>query len=99
MHENVGRVDQIVRFIVSPPLIAVGVRGLGRRRGSLIGPTAVLLFGEALLSSAVTRVCPLNRALGIDTRSERERARDRDAVCGVVHSQLTSAMKSADLPS
>jgi Inner membrane protein YgaP-like, transmembrane domain len=99
MHENVGRVDQIVRFIVGPALMAVGIGGLGRRRGSRIGPTAVLLFGESILSSAVTRVCPLNRALGIDTRSQQERARDHDAVCGVVHAPLTSATKSADLPS
>jgi hypothetical protein len=73
MRENVGHVDRIVRFILGPGLFALGVDRL--RRGNLIGVLGVAA-GTMVLESAITRVCPLNAVLHIDTRSMNERIRD-----------------------
>lgn len=75
MKENVGRVDQIGRFIVGPTLAAVGYARLGGKCGSLPGLIA-MMTGALLTETAITRVCPINRLLGLDTRTQRERDRD-----------------------
>jgi hypothetical protein len=66
MQENVGNVDRWVRVAVSGALILGGARAL-RAKGSVV-PGLVLAGGAILLETAVTRVCPVNAALRIDTR-------------------------------
>jgi len=75
MKENVGRIDRSIRFVIAPALAAFGYSKLGGRKGRLPG-LAAIVAGAALLDSAITRVCPMNRLLHIDTRTRRERARD-----------------------
>ncbi len=78
MKENVGRIDRGIRFVVGPALAAVGYSKLGGNEGRLAGLAAIVI-GSAILDSAITRVCPMNRLLHIDTRTRRERARDAAA--------------------
>lgn len=75
MKENVGRIDRIGRFIIAPAVMALGYTRLGGYAGDPRG-LATMIAGALLLDSAITRVCPVNALLGIDTRSERERERD-----------------------
>jgi uncharacterized membrane protein len=67
MKENVGTTDRVVRSVLGPALLVLGYRRLGARRGRLAG-LATMIAGTLVIESAVTRVCPLNAALGIDTR-------------------------------
>lgn len=73
MRENVGHTDRLVRSILGPVLIVRGLGQLlmGKRRG-VFG----IIAGTLVVESAVTRVCPLSAALGIDTRSTNERMSD-----------------------
>jgi len=66
MKENVGGADRVARAVAGPALM---VMGLTRLADGEIDPLGLLaLLGGALLAeTAVTRVCPLNEALGIDT--------------------------------
>jgi hypothetical protein len=73
MRENVGHIDRIVRAIIGPGLMALGAEALRRRR--MAGALGVAV-GAMVLESAITRVCPLNTALHLDTRSMTERIRD-----------------------
>lgn len=75
MRENVGRIDRVARAIIGPALTAIGYTRLGGAEGRLAG-LAAMFVGTALVDSAITRVCPLNGLLRIDTRSQRERERD-----------------------
>lgn len=67
MHENVGRIDRWLRFAVGGGLMLAGTRALSSR--STLTPALLLATGAVILDTAITRVCPLNGALGIDTRS------------------------------
>jgi hypothetical protein len=67
MKENVGSTDRAVRAVVGPALLALGYTRWGARQGRLAG-IAAMLAGLAVVESAITRTCPLNAALGIDTR-------------------------------
>lgn len=82
MKENVGRIDRGLRFVVGPALAAIGYAKLGGDEGRLPGLAAIVL-GTAILESAITRVCPVNRLLHIDTRTQRERVRDLEALVPV----------------
>lgn len=73
MKENVGLIDRIVRTVLGSGLLAVGASSL--REAPVVGVVAAVA-GALVLESAVTRVCPLNAALGIDTRSRKERLVD-----------------------
>ncbi len=81
MKENVGRIDRIGRFIIAPTLMALGYTRFGGHRGRPLG-LAAMIGATLILESAITRVCPFNRLLGLDTRSQRERARDLEALVG-----------------
>jgi uncharacterized membrane protein len=70
MKENVGNRDRWMRSIVGPAMLAIGYSVLRGRRGRLPG-LATMIGGALVAESAVTRVCPLNAALGIDTRERR----------------------------
>jgi hypothetical protein len=65
MQENVGGADRVFRAIAGPGLMVAGLTMLGARKGRVPGLTA--LVGGALLGeTAITKVCPLNAAIGID---------------------------------
>jgi hypothetical protein len=75
MRENVGHVDRIVRTVVGSGLVALAFAPLRAHDGRLPGLLA-LVAGTMVLESALTRVCPLNHALGLDTRSTAEKVKD-----------------------
>jgi hypothetical protein len=77
MKENVGRRDRIMRSMVGPVLLAVGYGLLDRNRTA----GAVALLGGAMVTeTAITRTCPINALLGIDTtRRDEEREAGRPA--------------------
>ena len=66
MNENVGKPDQVVRAVVGPLLLIIGYTLLGGRRGKPAG-LAAMLAGAMTVQTAVTRTCPLNEYLGINT--------------------------------
>lgn len=66
MKENVGGADRAFRLLTGPALIGVGYAGLGGRHGSNAG-LLTMLAGVLTLESAITRVCPVNDLLGLDT--------------------------------
>jgi uncharacterized membrane protein len=67
MKENVGDAERMLRAVAGPALMALGFFRLGAWRGSTLG-LATMIGGALVLESAITRVCPLNALLGIDTR-------------------------------
>jgi hypothetical protein len=67
MKENVGREDRLVRFVTGPIVFAIGYGRLGGRQGRSLG-LATMIAGVLIVESAITAVCPLNAALGVDTR-------------------------------
>jgi hypothetical protein len=69
--------DQAVRAIVGPMLLMAGYSRLKSGAGGLLGGLGMVL-GTALTESAITRVCPLNKLMGIDSRSSLEASRDRE---------------------
>jgi|SRR4051812_4807725 uncharacterized membrane protein len=70
MLENVGKTDRWLRAAVGSSLVLAGLGGA--RRGGLASALA-LGAGVMLLETAITRVCPVNHWLGIDTRFQNER--------------------------
>jgi hypothetical protein len=67
MKENVGRTDQLLRAAAGPALMLLGYTRLEGRRGRALG-LAALVGGALVVESAITRTCPLNALLGLDTR-------------------------------
>lgn len=65
MQENVGNADRLLRIGIGVSLISVALTRLKRGR---LGPALLFASGALLLESAITRVCPVNSLLGIDTR-------------------------------
>lgn len=70
MKENVGKKDQMLRSVAGPALMVAGYQLLGGNKGRLPGLLAIVA-GSLIVESAITRVCPLNEALGMDTRKKR----------------------------
>lgn len=66
MQENVGDTDRWLRVAVGGALVLGAASTLGARRA--LGPGLLLAGGALLLETAITRVCPLNAALGFDSR-------------------------------
>jgi len=77
MKENVGTIDRIARTVVGPVLIYLGYEKWGGKRGELKGLLNIV-GGALIVESAITRVCPVNGLLGLDTRGEKVRSRDRE---------------------
>lgn len=73
MHENVGDRDRMLRSIAGPAMMGLGLTVLGARQGRPLGLLATVA-GALIVESAITRVCPLNAAIGIDTREHDGRA-------------------------
>jgi hypothetical protein len=74
MKQNVGPEDQALRAAVGPTLMWLGYSRLGGRQGHAAG-LAMMIAGALVIESAITRVCPLNALLGIDTGSDRSSMR------------------------
>ena len=70
MKENVGGTDRALRSIAGPALLSLGLTRLGARSGRLAGLLAIV-GGALITETAITRVCPLNEALGVDTARAR----------------------------
>ncbi len=66
MKENVGGADRLARAVAGPALVGVGFGLLDGRRGRLAG-LLVMAAGAYLAETAITCLCPLNEALGVDT--------------------------------
>jgi hypothetical protein len=66
MRENVGGADRLVRAAIGPALLVLGVTALDGRKGAPLGLLA-MIGGALLAETAITRVCPVNELLGIDT--------------------------------
>lgn len=66
MRENVGGADRVLRAIMGPGLVALGFARWGGHRGRPLG-LLMMMSGAVVAETAITRVCPLNEALGIDT--------------------------------
>lgn len=69
MKENVGKKDRLVRIIIAPALIGLGYTVLGGNKGRL-GGLAAIMAGTLIAESAITKVCPVNALLGVDTREK-----------------------------
>ena len=69
MKENVGKKDRIMRSLVGPVLMVMGYTTLEGCKGKASG-LATMIFGALVIESAITRVCPLNAAFGINTREK-----------------------------
>lgn len=67
MHENVGKQDQMLRALSGPLLMLLGYRH--RETGAGL---ATLIGGAVITTTALTRVCPVNALLGMDTRQPGE---------------------------
>lgn len=74
MKENVGKTDRLIRSIAGPALIGAGYLALGGDKGKIEGLTAIVV-GTLLTESAITKVCPVNYVLGIDTREKKNPAK------------------------
>lgn len=71
MQENVGRMDSWIRLGLGGGLAVAGIRAL---KGGLVMPAVLFTTSALLVKSAITRVCPVNGLLGIDTRKHDGRA-------------------------
>ncbi|HVL55903.1 MAG TPA: DUF2892 domain-containing protein [Burkholderiaceae bacterium] len=95
MKENVGTADRALRFVVGPALMLAGYQAFGGRSGHA-GGLAAIVAGALVIESAITRVCPLNAALGIDTR-ERDDIGDGSAQADEAALRVEeAAVRSAD---
>lgn len=70
MQENVGNLERSVRAVAGPMLVRWGYRRLKKPRRRLLG-VAAIIGGAMVAETAVTRVCPVNAALGIDRSGRR----------------------------
>lgn len=79
MQKNVGGFDRRARFVLGPVLAIVGIAALAGAITLAAGTLGValaaiaLVVGAILTVTAVTRTCPMNSLLGVDTyRGEAE---------------------------
>ncbi len=66
MKENVGRIDQVFRSVIGPSLFFAGYCSMAKKNRQKL-PLAAMISGALIIESAITRTCPLNALLGIDT--------------------------------
>ena len=92
MKENVGTADRICRFVSGPALMALGYNRWGGRDGEMRG-LAAIVGGVLLVESAITRVCPISAAVGIDSRSESLKRRDLERP---VHRRADEVAETSD---
>lgn len=98
MQENVGSTDAVARAVVGGALTYVAVRELGPQK---LRWAALLALGALLVESAITRVCPVNHLLKLDTRNWQPWRRAAGRVWGKrarpTLRQSDEAMDAADL--
>lgn len=90
MEKNVGGYDRLARLLLGPILLigaAAASGGYVTLASGFVGAAIIwvaLLVGAVLLVTGVVEVCPLNRALGIDTRdsSSEDSAAESDSGAG-----------------
>lgn len=70
MTRNVGGIDRIIRLIVGLLLIAAPFVTNIALFQSTIGMIVSLIIGVVLLTTAILRTCPLNKAFGINTAKD-----------------------------
>jgi hypothetical protein len=68
MRENVGNTERLFRIGIGASLAAVG---LSRVKNGGLGPALLFASGALVLESGLTRVCPVNALLGIDSREDQ----------------------------
>jgi uncharacterized membrane protein len=85
MKENVGHADRMMRLVLGPALMGIGVGMMGR--GGLTG-VVTLVAGVLVLESGITRTCPLNHLAGIDTREPELRAKDETAAASTAEAAI-----------
>ena len=66
MKENVGGADRLGRAAIGPLLFILGATALNGRKGAPLGLLA-MIGGALIAETAITRVCPVNELIGIDT--------------------------------
>ena len=91
MQENVGNTDRLLRIGIGASLATVGLLRLSSGR---LGPALLLASGALLLESAITRVCPVNSLLGIDTRALGEGS----AATSATSTDARDALPQVDAP-
>ena len=76
MKTNVGGYDRLARLVAGPVLLVVGLASLGGLLTLAAGTAGVALGGLLALAgmiltvTALTRTCPLNSLLGLDTSGD-----------------------------
>jgi hypothetical protein len=70
MNCNVGGTDRTIRLAAGVTALGLGLFGPMSRTGRIIA----LTVGASALFSGITRYCPINQALGINTCSPVEAA-------------------------
>lgn len=73
MRENVGGADRVARAVAGPALLAFGV-GRWLTGGASAGALLAAVAGALITETAVTRVCPVNEVLGVDSARRIRRA-------------------------
>lgn len=75
MTRNVGTLDRLVRFIVGPLMLLVGIAGYLGAIPVAIGPVpqalgalVLVVLGVIFTVTAATRTCPLYLLFGVSTR-------------------------------
>jgi hypothetical protein len=94
MQENVGTIDRWVRVALGAGLVTAGLSRLTRRTAA---PTALVGLGALVLESALTRVCPLNALLGVDTRRLDRGSSPREPSALTARLRLAAEQSSASV--
>jgi hypothetical protein len=84
--ENVGHADKVVRLVLGPALMGIGLGMMGGR--STTAGLAALVAGVLVVESGITRTCPLNHLAGIDTREPELRAKDGAAAASTAEAAV-----------
>ncbi|HEU4412515.1 MAG TPA: DUF2892 domain-containing protein [Polyangiaceae bacterium] len=87
MKENVGSFDRLARAVLGPALFALGgayaLRPRSPRRAP-VAPALAMVGGALIAETAITRVCPVNALLGIDTRRRARAPLGRGGAAGAL---------------
>ena len=96
MRENVGSIDRAVRFVAGPSLMALALTRWGALAGKPSG-LFMLVWGALATESAITKVCPINHLLGIDSRRADEREFEATAIAWWTDAQIVPGASPAGL--
>ncbi|QRG68238.1 YgaP family membrane protein [Brevibacillus choshinensis] len=96
MHKNVGTTDAIIRITGGLVGLAYGIGKMSRRPYN--APWLLMALSAMKVAEGVTRHCPMYRAMGINTRSEKGMQNIWDQAKGkgvqMVMKQVTNKMNS-----